>query len=76
MFVSILPQFIDPNAPIGWQMAILAACSIVPEFFILLGYGLLASKASSTLTQQKYAVITERVAGCLVLMAGVMVAVI
>ncbi|TDK68440.1 LysE family translocator [Sapientia aquatica] len=76
MFVSILPQFIDPTASIGWQMLILAACSIVPEFFILLGYGALASKASSTLTQQKYAVITERVAGCLVLMAGVMVAVV
>ncbi|PRC91667.1 LysE family translocator [Solimicrobium silvestre] len=76
MFVSILPQFIDPGAPVGRQMLILAACSIIPEFFILLGYGMLASKASRTLTQQKYAVITERVAGCLVLMAGVMVAAI
>ena len=76
MFVSILPQFIDPALPVGAQMLILAACSIVPELFILLGYGLLASKASHRLTQQKYAVMTERVAGTLVLMAGLMVAVI
>jgi homoserine/homoserine lactone efflux protein len=57
-------------------MVILAACSIIPEFFILLGYGLLASRASHKLTQQKYAVITERIAGCIVLMAGLMVAVV
>lgn len=76
MFVSILPQFINPTEPVGPQMVILAACSIIPEFFILLGYGLLASKASRQLTQKRYALITERVAGCLVLMAGLMVAVI
>ena len=76
MFVSILPQFINPQESIGWQMVVLAACSIVPEFFILSGYGWLASKASTVLTQQKYGVITERVAGCLVLLAGVMVAIV
>ncbi len=76
MFVSILPQFINPAESISRQMLILAACSIFPEFLILSGYGMLASKASHTLTQEKYALMTERVAGCLVLMAGVMVAVI
>lgn len=76
MFVSILPQFVDPAQPVGGQMVILAASSIVPEFFILLGYGALASRTSHYLTQPKYAVITERAAGCLVLMAGLMVAVV
>jgi homoserine/homoserine lactone efflux protein len=73
-FVAILPQFIDPHAPIAMQMLILAACSIIPEFFILLAYGMLASKASHLATQPKYSLITERIAGSLVLMAGVLVA--
>ncbi|MBC3868732.1 LysE family translocator [Undibacterium oligocarboniphilum] len=76
MFVAILPQFIDPQQPVGLQMLILAGCSIIPEFFILLGYGMLASKASHWATQKEYAVITERIAGTLVLSAGVLVALI
>ena len=76
MFVAILPQFIDPSAPVGGQMLILAACSIIPEFFILLGYGMLASKASHWATQDKYVLITERIAGALVLTAGVLVALV
>ncbi|MCH8618373.1 LysE family translocator [Undibacterium sp. TS12] len=76
MFVAILPQFIDPGQPVGLQMLILAACSIIPEFFILLGYGMLASKASHWATQERYAVITERIAGTLVTAAGVMVALV
>ena len=75
-FVAILPQFIDPSQPIGIQMLILAGCSIIPEFFILLGYGMLASKASHLATQEKYALITERIAGALVLTAGVLVAIV
>ena len=73
-FVAILPQFIDPVAPIGMQMLMLAACSMIPEFFILLGYGMLASKVSHFATQEKYALITERIAGALVLTAGVLIA--
>ncbi|MFZ6721027.1 LysE family translocator [Undibacterium sp. Ji49W] len=76
MFVAILPQFIDPKEPVGVQMLILAACSIIPEFFILLGYGMLASKASHWATQERYAVITERIAGTLVTGAGIMVALV
>jgi len=74
MFVAILPQFIDPAAAIAPQMLMLAALSIVPEFLILLGYGVLASQASSWATQPRYARITDRVAGSLVLLAGVLVA--
>ncbi len=36
-FVAILPQFVDPTLPIGAQMIWLAAGSVIPEFFILLG---------------------------------------
>ncbi|MFZ4528834.1 MAG: LysE family translocator [Undibacterium curvum] len=75
-FVAILPQFINLQQPVGWQMLVLAVCSIVPEFFILLAYGMLASKASHLATQERYALITERIAGVLVLLAGVMIAIV
>ncbi len=74
MFVAILPQFIDPTAAIGPQMLALALLSIGPEFLILLGYGVLAGKASHWATQPHFARLTERIAGSLVLLAGVLVA--
>ncbi|MEB0139153.1 MULTISPECIES: LysE family translocator [unclassified Undibacterium] len=74
MFVSILPQFIDPQAALAGQMLILAACSMIPEFFILLAYGMLAGKLGQHATAPRYALITERIAGTLVLTAGVVVA--
>jgi homoserine/homoserine lactone efflux protein len=73
-FVAILPQFVDPAVPVGAQMLVLAVLSIVPEFFILLGYGLLANSARGWATQPQYARITDRCAGALVLLAGVLVA--
>lgn len=44
-FLALLPQFIDPVQPVAPQMLILAATSMLPEFFILLGYGWLAHRA-------------------------------
>jgi threonine/homoserine/homoserine lactone efflux protein len=72
-FVSILPQFVDARLPIGGQMAWLAAGSIIPEFFILGGYGYLASRAARLASDPGYARITERAAGVLVLGAAALV---
>jgi homoserine/homoserine lactone efflux protein len=69
-FVAILPQFVDPRLPIGAQMAWLAAGSVIPEFFILAGYGFLASRASHLATDARFARWTDRVAGVLVLCAA------
>ena len=44
-FLALLPQFIDPANSVVAQMLILAATSMVPEFFILMGYGWLAHRA-------------------------------
>jgi homoserine/homoserine lactone efflux protein len=44
-FLALLPQFIDPAAPVVPQMLILAATSMLPEFCILAGYGWLAHRA-------------------------------
>lgn len=72
-FVAILPQFVDPRLPIGAQMAWLAAGSVVPEFFILAGYGFLASRAARIATDPRYARATDRSAGALVLAAAALV---
>jgi len=45
-FLALLPQFIDPHANVVTQMSILAATSMLPEFFILLGYAWLAHRAA------------------------------
>ena len=44
-FLALLPQFIDLKSAVVPQMLILTATSMIPEFFILVGYGWLASRA-------------------------------
>ena len=72
-FVAILPQFVDPRLAIGPQMVWLAAGSIIPEFFILAGYGWLASRAARVARDPRYARWTDRAAGVLVLGAAALV---
>ncbi len=72
-FVAILPQFVDPRLPVGAQMLWLAAGSVIPEFFILAGYGFAASRAAGLAADPRYARLTDRIAGALVLAAAAMV---
>jgi threonine/homoserine/homoserine lactone efflux protein len=72
-FVAILPQFVDPSLPIGAQMMWFAVGSVVPEFFILAGYGFVASRAAHLAADPRYAQWTDRVAGALVLAAAALV---
>ncbi len=72
-FVAILPQFVDPSLPVGAQMIWLAIGSIVPELLILGGYGYLASRAAHLAQNPRYARITDRIAGALVLCAAALV---
>lgn len=72
-FVAILPQFVDARLPVGAQMIWLAAGSIIPEFFILAGYGWLASRAARMAADARYARWTDRAAGALVLGAAALV---
>lgn len=73
-FVAILPQFVDARLPIGAQVLWLAAGSIVPEFFILAGYGWLGARAARLAADPGYARWTERAAGALMLCAAALVA--
>ena len=45
-FLALLPQFIDTSRTVIPQMLILAATSMIPELFILVGYGWLAHRAA------------------------------
>ena len=72
-FVSILPQFVDPRLAVGPQMVWLAIGSVIPEFCILAGYGYLASRAARLTADPRFARITERAAGVLVLGAAALV---
>jgi homoserine/homoserine lactone efflux protein len=64
-FSALLPQFLNPHAPVVPQIVILGATSAVIEFSILLGYGI----AGSAITP-RYARWTNRVAGGLLIGAG------
>lgn len=72
-FVAILPQFVDPQLPVGAQMIWLALGSIVPELLILGGYGYLASRAAQVATNPRYVRIIDRIAGLLVIGAAALV---
>ena len=72
-FVAILPQFVDPRLPVGAQMIWLAIGSIVPELLILGGYGYLASRAAHLAANPRYARVTDRIAGALLLCAAALV---
>lgn len=69
-FTALLPQFVNPGAPVALQIAILGVTSLVVEFFVLLGYGGLAGHASLYARQPQYASWTNRVAGLLLIGAG------
>lgn len=70
-FTALLPQFINPARPAVPQIVILAASSIAVESFVLLGYGILAGRASHLARQPRFARATNRVAGGLLIGAGV-----
>ena len=69
-FAAILPQFVSPAEPIARQFALLGVTSVVAEFFVLLSYGMLAGRASALAHQPRFARFADRVAGVLLIGAG------
>jgi threonine/homoserine/homoserine lactone efflux protein len=71
-FTALLPQFVDPAHPIVPQIAVLAAISIVSEFFVLAGYAWLAARGGALLiARPRLARATDAVAGSCLLGAGI-----
>lgn len=70
-FTAILPQFIDARHNVAPQVVVLGISSIAVEFFILSVYGQLAGRALSAARSPRYEKITNRLAGSLLIGAGV-----
>jgi homoserine/homoserine lactone efflux protein len=70
-FTAILPQFIDARRNIAFQIFILGISSIVVEFAILFTYGQLAGRVLSTARSPRFEKLTNRIAGSLLIAAGV-----
>jgi homoserine/homoserine lactone efflux protein len=73
-FTALLPQFIDPKNPVGWQILILGVSSVFVEFFVLAGYGFFAGRAAHLAREPRYARLTNQVAGACLIVAGTGVA--
>jgi threonine/homoserine/homoserine lactone efflux protein len=73
-FVALLPQFIDPRGSVLAQVAILGVTSVVIEFFVLLAYGALAGRLTSVAARPRFQTLANRVAGTMLVAAGVSVA--
>ena len=70
-FTAILPQFIDARHNVAFQILMLGISSVVVEFAILFAYGQLAGRALSTARSPRFEKITNRIAGSLLIGAGV-----
>jgi threonine/homoserine/homoserine lactone efflux protein len=70
-FTAILPQFIDAHHNIAFQILVLGVSSILVEFLILFAYGQLAGRALRTARSPRFEKWTNRVAGSLLIVAGV-----
>jgi homoserine/homoserine lactone efflux protein len=69
-FTAILPQFIDAHRNVAFQILVLGISSIVVEFAILFTYGELAGRALATARNPRFEKITNRIAGSLLIGAG------
>lgn len=70
-FTAILPQFIDAHHNVALQILILGISSIVVEFVILFIYGQFAGRALSTARSPRFEKVTNRIAGSLLIGAGI-----
>lgn len=73
-FTAFLAQFIAPRAPLVPQIAILAVTTAAIELVVQLGYALLAGRFRAVLTAPRFARIADRIAGSLLIAAGLSMA--
>jgi threonine/homoserine/homoserine lactone efflux protein len=70
-FAAILPQFIDPAGNLAYQMIVLGITSIVIEFSILSGYGVLAARGAEFGKSPRFRRWLDRVGGGFLVSAGI-----
>jgi homoserine/homoserine lactone efflux protein len=69
-FAALLPQFIRPESNPAGQILILGITSVVVEFFVLGGYGIFAAAASRRAREPRFARLTSRLSGAMLIGAG------
>jgi len=69
-FGAILPQFVDPAAPLPFQMAVLGTSSIAIELVVLVGYARLAASGGQLLKSPTSRVWISRLGGALLIAAA------
>jgi homoserine/homoserine lactone efflux protein len=70
-FTAFLPQFIAPHAPLLPQIAILAATTAIIELVVQLAYAALAARVRGMFATERFARLTDRVSGSLLIAAGI-----
>lgn len=70
-FVSFLPQFVDPGAPLLPQLTILALTSISVEFAILTAYATLADRTAKQAHSGRLGIMMNRVGGTMLIGAAI-----
>jgi len=69
-FTAFLPQFIAPKAPLVPQLAVLAVVTAIIELVVQLAYAFLAGRFRELLAAPRFTKLTERIAGSLLIAAG------
>lgn len=73
-FVALLPQFIDPSRPLAMQMLVFGVTCIVLDTGAYTLYAWLGSKTKRFTASVKFVTASNRTAGCLLMLAGVLMA--
>lgn len=72
--LAVLPQFIDPHAPLAPQYAIVAATLVLTDFVVMSGYTLLAARVLRALREPAHLRWTQRAFGAAFIGAGLLLA--
>jgi homoserine/homoserine lactone efflux protein len=70
-FSALLPQFMRPGVSVVEQMAVLGIISLAIEFVVLFGYGWAADRGSRMVLKGRFALLTDRIAGSVLVCAGI-----
>ena len=73
-FTALLPQFIDPHGSVVMQVFVLGVTSLFVELAVLATYGALAARAAHLAARPGFLRATNRVAGTLLVGAGLRMA--